>query len=115
MASRPSLLRRLTLSVVLPLALLFAQQGGLLHEWSHWHPGAAGAEERVGASSAADLDMCLTCLGFAQIAGLAKFDVAASPAAPELRYHFLAQAFGDVAEAAIPAARSRGPPLFPSS
>lgn len=111
MAPRLSVFRRLTLSVLLPLLLLFAQQGALLHEWSHWHFESAAAVQQVQAAST-DGDICLTCLAFAQIAGLAKFDVAAMPVAPGLRYHFASEPARDVAEAARPAVRSRGPPPF---
>jgi hypothetical protein len=107
-----SLLRRLTLSVLLPLALLIAQQGAMLHEWSHWHAAKAGVEQQLETASAADRDLCLTCLGFAQIAGLAKFDVAILPTSPALRDRFQAQSVRDVADRATPPARSRGPPRF---
>lgn len=104
-------MRRLTLSVLLPLLLLLSQQGALLHEWSHWHFKPAAAVQQV-ESAHVDSDICLTCLAFAQIAGLAKFDVAAMPAAPGLRYHYVAVPSRDVAEAASPAVRNRGPPRF---
>lgn len=113
MSTRFPLLRRLTLSVLLPLTLLLAQQGAMLHEWSHWHAAKAAADAQVEAAGAADRDLCLTCLGFAQIAGLAKFDVAVLPAPPALRHFFQAQQVRHVADAAIPPARSRGPPRLP--
>ena len=111
MASSSSLLRRLTLSVLLPFVLLFAQQGALLHELSHWHAQHSSAEQKVEASGV-DSDFCLTCLTFAQVAGLAKFEVAKAPSAPALRYHFASEATRSVADASTPALRSRGPPLF---
>jgi len=109
MASKLSLLRRLTLSVLLPFALLLTQQGALLHELTHWHAATDSVVQTAEAPSA-DHDLCVTCLAFAQVAGLAKFDVAALPAPAGLRYHFAAVAWRDVADATLPVARSRGPP-----
>ncbi len=110
MAKSPSLIRRLTLSVLLPLLLLFSQQGALLHELSHWHPAPHDVDMQVQAQSSADADICLECLGFAQVAGLAHFDLPALPGQDGLSYHFLALPSRSVAEAAPPALRSRGPP-----
>jgi hypothetical protein len=113
MAQSAPLIRRLTLSVLLPFILLFSQQGALLHELSHWHPASspAKAEARVEAASV-DADICLDCLGFAQVAGLAQFDLPALPSAEGLQYHFLSESSRNVAEASTPALRTRGPPLF---
>ena len=111
MATTPSLLRRLTLSVLMPLILLFSQQGALLHELSHWHPVAVSSAPQVQALDV-DHDVCLTCLSFAQIAGLAKFDAIAAPKADGLRYHFASEPVRHVAEPALPVARSRGPPAL---
>ena len=43
MATPHSLLRRLTLSILMPLILLLSQQGALQHELSHWHVPSASA------------------------------------------------------------------------
>ena len=111
MAKSPNLLRRLTLSVLLPLILLFSQQGALLHELSHWHlPSSNAAAASVEAASV-DSDICLDCLAFAQVAGLAQFDLPALPTHDGLGYHFVSEAARSVAEASTPALRSRGPPL----
>ena len=104
-------MRRLTLSVLLPLILLFSQQGALLHELSHWHLPSANAAVSAEAASV-DSDICLDCLAFAQVAGLAQFDLPALPAHEGLGYHFVSEAAPSVAEASTPALRSRGPPLF---
>ncbi len=111
MATSPSLIRRLTLSVLLPLILLFSQQGALLHELSHWHLPSTTADVKAEAVSV-DTDICLDCLAFAQVAGLAQFDLPALPAHDGLGYHFVSEAARSVAEASTPALRSRGPPLF---
>ena len=113
MAKSHSLLRRLTLSVLLPLFLLLSQQGALLHELSHIHAGSGPAKAEVRAeASSLDTDICLDCLGFGQIAGLAQFDVPAMPSPDGLRHHLVAESSRSVAEADAPAPRTRGPPLF---
>ena len=111
MATSPSLTRRLTLSVLLLLNLLFSQQGALLHELSHWHAPSQSVEVKAEAVSA-DTDVCLDCLAFAQVAGLAHFDLPALPSQDGLSYHFVSETANSVAEASTPALRSRGPPLF---
>jgi hypothetical protein len=111
MATSPPLIRRLTLSVLLLLTLLFTQQGALLHELSHWHVPSKSLEVKAEAASV-DTDFCLDCLAFAQAAGLAQFDLPALPSHEGLSYHFVTEAAGSVAEASTPALRSRGPPLF---
>jgi hypothetical protein len=113
MAQSAPLIRRLTLSVLLPFILLFSQQGALLHELSHWHSASspAKAEARAEAASA-DTDICRDCLSFAQVAGLAQFDLPALPSSAGLQYHFLSESSRSVAEASTPALRTRGPPLF---
>jgi hypothetical protein len=110
MATPFSFLRRLTLSILMPL-LLLSQQGALLHELSHWHPVpvAVSTEAQV-QSLDVDHDICLICLSFAQIGGLAKFDAPAVPKVDGLRYHFASEPVRSVAESSLPAARSRGPP-----
>jgi hypothetical protein len=115
MATPQSLLRRLTLSVLMPLVLLLSQQGALLHELSHWHvpstSAAASASARTQAqASDVDSDFCLTCLSFAQVGGLAKFELPVAPKLESLAYHFATEPVRHVAELALPAARSRGPP-----
>ena len=59
-----------------------------------------------------DNDICLTCLSFAQIGGLAKFDALAAPKVDGLQYHFASEPVRSVAESSLPVARSRGPPTF---
>ncbi len=53
---------------------------------------------------------CLTCLSFAQVGGLAKFELPVAPKLESLAYHFATESVRHVAELALPAARSRGPP-----
>ena len=111
MATSPSLIRRLTLSALLLLSLLFTQQGALLHELSHWHVSSNSAEAKAEAVSV-DTDFCLDCLAFAQVAGLAQFDLLALPSHEGLGFYFVSETADSVAEASTPALRSRGPPIF---
>ncbi len=102
------------MSILLPLVLLFSQQGALLHELNHWHFAAGGASAGAGGQAQAvdaDSDFCLTCLAFAQVGGLAKVEMPVAPAMDGLRYHFAPESVRHVAEATTPAARNRGPPL----
>jgi len=112
MAPPLSLIRRLTLSILMPFILLLSQQGALMHELSHWHPvtTSASSEPAVQALDV-DHDFCLTCLSFAQIGGLAKFEALVAPKVDGLQYHFASESVRSVAEASLPVARSRGPPL----
>lgn len=111
MARSPFLIRRLTLSVLLLFTLLFTQHGALLHELSHWHLPSPTTQATAEAVSV-DTDICLDCLAFAQVAGLAQFDLPALPSHEGLSYHFVSETADSVAEASTPALRSRGPPLF---
>ena len=112
MATPHSLLRRLTLSILMPLILLLSQQGALQHELSHWHvPSASASTGPQAQASDVDSDICLTCLGFAQVGGLAKFEVPVAPKLESLAYHFATEPVRHVAELALPVARSRGPPI----
>lgn len=117
MATPQSLIRRLTLSILMPLILLLSQQGALLHELSHWHTPAAStsgsalaSDDQQAQASAVDGDLCLTCLAFAQVGGLARFEVPVAPKLDSLAYHFATEPVRHVAELALPVARSRGPP-----
>ena len=110
MATPLSLIRRLTLSILMPFILLLSQQGALLHELGHWHPTSVSASEAQAVSLDVDHDICLTCLSFAQLGGLAKFDALPAPKLDSLRYHFASELIRSVAESSLPVARSRGPP-----
>jgi len=112
MAKPFSSMSRLTLSVLMPFILLLSQQGALMHELSHWHSVADSAASAPKAEAHdVDRDVCLTCLSFAQIGALAKFDAVVVPKADGLQYHFAPETVCSVAAASLPLARSRGPPL----
>jgi hypothetical protein len=113
MAKSRSLIRRLTLSVLLPLLLLLSQQGALLHELSHLAAGSGPAKAEARAEAVGvDTDLCLDCLAFGQIAGLAQFDLPVMASPDGLRHQLIAESSRSVAEAGAPAPRTRGPPLF---
>lgn len=103
-------MRRFTLALALPLLLLFAQQGALLHELSHtYYTGRQlGAQVRHD-DQLPDNSVCPACQAFAQVAnpvGHSAPVLAVPPAAylpsPSPTYHIIG--------AAAPTPRSRGPP-----
>jgi hypothetical protein len=109
------MIRKFRLSFLLPILLVLAQQGAILHELGHLRSVATVAAPK-GQFNAEDQDQlpgkpCEKCLVYTQLAG------AVTPHVPEfvspvLTYDFnlqaeLAQRFTDV-----PSARSRGPPIF---
>src|ERR1700692_715976 len=98
---------RFRLALALPLLLVFAQQGAMLHELSHVH--RIGADQVRYEGSVLGGKVCETCLAFAQVGNPASAPIAVLPAvaavhcyAPEPIYAF------NGAEAPPP--RSRGPP-----
>ena len=102
-------MRRVSLSWLLSLLLLLAQQGALLHGLGHLSHASHASGTAVSELSAQDSGPCGTCEAFAQVANpaagstfeLPRF-VASPSAVPAPRYSIL------LADA--PTARSRGPP-----
>lgn len=97
---------RYRLALVLPLLLVFAQQGAMLHELSHVHRIGDQVRYEGGVLGS---KVCETCLAFAQVGNPASSPVAVLPAvvavhysAPEPLYSFTG--------AGAPPPRSRGPP-----
>jgi hypothetical protein len=103
-------MRRLRLALALPLLVLFAQQGALLHELSHvYYSGhALGSEMRQDAQLPDDA-LCPTCQAFAQIAHPASGS-AGVPALPLATYLPSPDPSYRTADADAPSPRSRGPP-----
>jgi len=101
-------MRKLYWALVLPLFLLFAQQGELRHEYRHYAQALAGSKTKA----PADSDHCQTCLAYAHLSGIAKTEVAATALLADVTFHFAPAVVGAgvAAEAASP--RSRGPPLL---
>jgi hypothetical protein len=98
-------MRKLFWALLLPFFVLFAQQGELRHEYSHYAKSASSCKK-----APSDTDHCPLCLAYAQLAGTAKADVAPLALLANLAFHFaptLRVASVD-GEATLP--RSRGPP-----
>jgi hypothetical protein len=97
--------RRLSLWLLLSLLLVFAQQGAVAHEISHYGDGQSQGSKQSPADK-----FCEKCLTFAQIAGA----VHAEPpvlALALLTYDYIPQAPAAVIAAEAPAYRSRDPPF----
>ena len=95
------------LVLVLPLLLVFAQQGAMLHELSHIHPVGSGQvryENNLVAGKICDI-----CAAFAQVGNPASASVAVLPAVAAVRHYVPAPLYSIVAAEALPP-RSRGPP-----
>ena len=95
------------LALVLPLLLVFAQQGAMLHELSHIRPAGSGQVRYENDLVAGKI--CDICAAFAQVGNPASAPVAALPAVAAVRYYVPAPLYSIVAVEALPP-RSRGPP-----
>ena len=95
------------LALVLPLLLVFAQQGAMLHELSHIQPVGSG-QVRYESNLAAG-KICDICAAFAQVGNPASATVAVLPAVAAVRHYVPAPLYSIVAAEALPP-RSRGPP-----
>jgi hypothetical protein len=103
-------MRRIRLALALPLLVLFAQQGAVLHELSHvYYAGQPLGSQLHQDQQLPDNSLCPTCQGFAQVAhpavGFAALHI--PPSAPHLRTPDPAYR---MAPADAPRPRSRGPP-----
>jgi len=94
-------------ALVLPLLLLFAQQGAMLHELSHIHPVGSG-QVRYDNSLVAG-KICDICAAFAPVGNPASASVAVLPEVAAVRHYVPAPLYSIVAAEALPP-RSRGPP-----
>src|ERR1700689_3054209 len=98
---------RSRLALALPLLLIFAQQGAMLHELSLIH--RAGTDQVRYEGSALGAKVCETCLAFAQVGNPASAPVAALPAVAAVRHYAPDPSFS-ITAAEAPPPRSRGPP-----
>lgn len=104
-------MRRSGLALLLPLFLVIAEQGAMLHKLSHtYYSGRTLSAQVSDNSGLIDNDECPTCRAFGQIAnpvGSATTLPVVKPSTrlpiPDPTYH--------VATADTPTPRSRGPPL----
>lgn len=99
---------RLIPSLLLPLLLLLAQQGALLHDLTHI---AGNAQQEDGPRSSKEKP-CDLCVSFAQTASIATHDVATPGLLAGLSFlQVPAHAIAD-GSTEPPAPRSRGPPHY---
>ncbi len=109
------MIRKFHFSFLLPILLVLAQQGAILHELGHYRSAAILAA-RQGQANSQDQDQppgarCETCLLYAELAGAATPHFPAF-IAPHLAYDFWQQAEVAQRSTDIPLARSRGPPIL---
>jgi hypothetical protein len=109
-------MRRFRLALVLPLLLLFAQHGAMLHELSHLSYVAVHTQDGPQLQQDESLlnnGLCLACYSFAQVTSPTAGAVTAFclPKAPTLKISAPPCLIG---AADIPTPRSRGPPHFPA-
>ena len=100
-------LRKLCQSLLLPLLLLFAQQGALLHELSHY---PAPETQGHGNKQSSRGEACELCLAFAQVDSAAKPDVAAPALLAGLSFELAPAAAVFTIARELPSQRNRGPP-----
>jgi hypothetical protein len=98
-------MRKLYWVFLLPVVLLFAQQGELRHEYSHYAKTPAGTQKK-----APDTDHCPLCLAYAHLSGAAKTDVAAPVLLSHLSFHYTPAFEVASVDGEAVAPRSRGPP-----
>lgn len=95
-------------ALVLPLLLLFAQQGALLHELSHYTVGEPGTTDKQSQRGEA----CDLCLAFAQVDAAAVPHDAVPPLLADLSFERATAPRVAARAADLPSLRNRGPPLF---
>jgi len=104
------LMRRAHLALLLPLLLVFAQQGGLLHEFSHLHyTGRALGAQLQRDQEHLHNSQCISCQSFSQVANPASGTIAvlaASRTAAPSHVYACRTLVGEDS----PTPRSRGPP-----
>ncbi|MCE4554667.1 hypothetical protein [Pelomonas cellulosilytica] len=105
-------MRKLALHLLLPLALLFSQQGAVWHVLAHLSAPAqqASATEVLGATDDAD-EVCPHCLAYAHLAVSLGTQTAPLPLVTA-RHEPALSALHAGQPARPPVARGRGPPTF---
>jgi hypothetical protein len=95
------------LALLLPLLLVFAQQGAMLHELSHIH--RVGTDQVRYEGGVLGSKFCATCLAFAQVGNPASAPSAVLPAVAAVQYYAPEPVYSIIG-AEAPPPRSRGPP-----
>jgi hypothetical protein len=107
------MIRKFYLALLLPVLLVLAQQGAVLHELSHYWAGSPdigfqatgpGQDQKQNPTTP-----CEKCLVFAHFAGAISQDVVPL-AQPLLAFDFTQRVAAAQRGADVPTARSRGPP-----
>jgi len=100
-------MRRFRIALTLPLLLLFAQQGAVLHELSHI-VRTGGPQQRY-EENLLQGKLCQACLAFEQVGNPASAAIAVLPAIPAVHNDVSAPQYSIIA-AQVPIPHSRGPP-----
>ena len=100
---------RLFRSLFVPLLLVVAQQGGMLHELSHYAPAERAGDTKKQSHRS---DVCDLCLAFAQIGSAAPVQHVAPLPLAGLSHEVAPVVPGHLEVVHLPAERSRGPPQF---
>ena len=100
-------MRKLYWALLIPLFLLFAQQGELRHEYGHYSKASAGSSQE---EAPIDSDHCQLCLAYAHLSGAAKTELAATVLLVDLAFHFASAVENAGIDAIAASPRSRGPP-----
>jgi hypothetical protein len=99
---------RFRLALVLPLLLVFAQQGAMLHALSHAHP--IGSDQVRYEVDVLGDKLCETCVAFTQVGNPASASIVVLPAVAAV-HHYAPEPAYSILGAEAPPPRSRGPPL----
>jgi hypothetical protein len=102
-------MRRLTLSLLLPLLMLLAQQGAAWHEIGHWSQSSSPQDQQRKPKQDHAGKLCESCLAFAGLAVGVQGDPPTLSLA-SFSHVLSASVAGNSTAAPAPAARSRGPP-----
>jgi len=105
-------MRRHLLSLLLPLLLLFTQQGGLLHEIQHAQSQLHSGQRQAGSASSKSLaaeNLCQDCLAFAHL-GSAPGHTPGVLQLADLGHGLIGTIAQGLLSLRAPPPRSRGPP-----
>ena len=105
-------MRKLLLSLLMPIVLLLSQQGAVMHELSHLTELTSGGANGPGSTRHQPGDLqCEACLAFAHLAGAVTAHVV-PPALLSFSFQVPSNESPAFIAADAPTARSRGPPTF---
>ena len=99
--------RRLRWALLMPIVLLLAQQGALVHEYGHRVVASASGSKEAPAAP----DRCPVCLAYAHLCGAVAVDAAVVPLLSHLAFHFAPRNVGASIDPRLAEPRNRGPPV----